>query len=94
VSLFELRLSHSSLWTSLEVYRRKKCSFLRLPQSQNKNVNITCFVGNPVCMIREQGGVKFRPEPILCHVDRLFPDHVTGECVRTPPPPSFTWLVA
>jgi hypothetical protein len=66
-----------------------------LPQSQNKNVNNMCIIGNPVRMISEQGGVKSQPELTVCHVDRLFPHHVTSACVRTSPPlPYFTWLVA
>jgi hypothetical protein len=36
----------------------KKISFIHLPQSQNKNINNMCIVGNPVRMISEQGGVK------------------------------------
>jgi hypothetical protein len=48
-----------------------------------------CIVGNPVRMISEQGGVKSQPELTVCHVDHLFPHHVTSACVRTSPPPAF-----
>ncbi len=37
---------------------QKKIGFMRLPQSQNDNVNSMCIVENPVCMNREQGGVN------------------------------------
>jgi hypothetical protein len=67
---------------------------MRLPQSQNKNVNKICIAGNPACMNSEQRGVQSQPEPIMCHVDCLFPYHVPGACVRTDPLLSFTWLVA
>jgi hypothetical protein len=59
---------------------------MSLPQLQNKNVNNMCIVGNPVLMVSEQGGVKSWPELIMCCVDHLFPNHVTGAHVRPPPP--------
>ncbi len=80
-----------------KVYHRKiiKLGFMHFPQSQNKNVNNVCIVGNPGRMVSEQGAVKSWPELNVCRVDRLFPYHVTSAFVRpTPPPPSFTWLVA
>jgi hypothetical protein len=30
--------------------------------------------------------IKYRPKLIMCHVDHLFPYHVTSACVRTDPP--------
>ncbi len=73
----------------ITLYRRKirKLAFMHLPQSQNKNVNNMCIVGNPVHMISEQGGVKSQPELMVCLVDRLFPNHLTGICLRTDSPP-------
>ncbi len=65
--------------------KNKILEFMCLPQSQNKNVNNMCIVGDPVRMISEQGVVKFWPELIVCRVDRLSPYHVTGSCVRTDP---------
>jgi hypothetical protein len=59
---------------------------MRLPQSQKKNVNNTCIVGNPAGMNSEQGGVKYKTELIMCHIDHLFLYHVTGAWVRTDPP--------
>jgi hypothetical protein len=52
-----------------------------------------CIAENLVRMISKQGGVKSRPEVIVCRVDHLFPCHVTNGCVRTDPSLSFTWLV-
>ncbi len=68
---------------------------MHLPQSQNKDVNNICSVENPVHMNSVQGGVKSGHEPTMCHVDCLFPYHMTSACVRTDPPLSpFIWLVA
>jgi hypothetical protein len=65
---------------------------MRLPKSQNKNVNNICIVGNPARMISEQGGVKCRPKKIMCHGDYLIPYHMIRTCVRTDPPLlSFIW---
>ncbi len=79
-----------------KVYRRKiiKLSFMHFPQSQNKNVNNVCIVGNPGRMISEQGAVKSWPELNVCRVDRLFPYHVTSAFVRLTPPPRLLpgWL--
>jgi hypothetical protein len=36
-------------------------------------------------MISEHEGVKSQLEPIACRVDCLFPYHVIGACVRSPP---------
>ncbi len=62
---------------------------MHLPQSQNKNINNMCIVGNPVHIISEQGDVKRckkpYPEPIMDHVGSLFPYHVTAAYVRTGP---------
>jgi hypothetical protein len=60
-----------------------------LRQSQNKNINNICIVGNPADMNSEQGGVKYQPKPFTCRIDCLFPYHVTGACVRTNPPSVF-----
>jgi hypothetical protein len=65
---------------------------MRLPQSQNRNLNNMCIVGNLVSMISKHESVKSRAEPIVCRVGCLFPYHVIGASVRTDPP-SFTWLV-
>jgi hypothetical protein len=67
---------------------------MHLPQSQSMNINNMCISGNPVHLVSEQGGVKTRPETIMCRVDRLFPYHVTGACVKNAPPPFFYpgWL--
>jgi hypothetical protein len=59
---------------------------MRLPQSQNKNVNNIYIVGNPVCINSEQGGVKYWPERIMYCVDSLYPYHMTSACERTDPP--------
>jgi hypothetical protein len=69
---------------------KKNLGFRHLPQSQNKNVNNMCIVGNPVRINSDQGGVKYWPELIMCGIDHLFPYHMTGACVSTDPPPSFT----
>jgi hypothetical protein len=71
--------------TTIVLYHQKikNLGFLHFPQSQNKNVNNICIVGIPVCMISKQGGVKSWPNLIVCHVDRLFPYHMTGTCERT-----------
>ncbi len=63
-----------------------KFVFMRLPQSQNNNVNSMCIVGNPVYMISKQEGIKSQPKLFMCHVDRLFLYHVTKNCH----PPPFT----
>ncbi len=59
---------------------------MHFPQTQIKNVNNICIVGNPARMNSKQGGVKSWPELIMCRVDRLLPYHVIGACVRTDPP--------
>jgi hypothetical protein len=66
---------------------------MHLPQSQNDNLNNMCIDGDPACIISKEGGAKSRPEQIMCHVDGLFPYHVTGACVKTNPRLSFTWQV-
>ncbi len=38
---------------------------MHLPQSQNKNINNMCIVGNPVHIISEQGDVKRCKNPTL-----------------------------
>jgi hypothetical protein len=44
-------------------------------------------------MNSQQGGAKYKNRLIMCHVDRLFPYHVTSACVRIHRF-FFTWLVA
>jgi hypothetical protein len=61
-----------------------------LHQSQNKNINNICIVGNPAGLNSEQGGVKYQPKPFMC----LFPYHVTDACVRSNLPSVFSWLIA
>jgi hypothetical protein len=65
---------------------------MRLPQSQNRNVNNLCIVGNLARMNSKQGGIKSRPELIMYRFDHLIPYHVTAACARTNPPTPIFYL--